>query len=172
MRFQASIAVLMGAASLLAACSKPAGQADQSATPPASAEAPTPVPTPLTEADKKAALAALPVAYQTSDLDNGQAKFALCKSCHTTGQGEADMTGPNLFGVFGRKAGSKPGFSYSDALKGSKITWDAAKIDQWITSPRTMVPGTKMTYLGTENPKDRVDIVAYLKVETTARGKS
>jgi cytochrome c2 len=33
-----------------------------------------------------------------------------------------------------------------------------------------MVPGTKMTYLGMENPKDRIDVVAYLKLVTTAPG--
>jgi len=80
------------------------------------------------------------------------------------------MVGPNLFGVFGRAAGSKPGFTYSDGLKGAHITWDAAKIDQWIANPRAMIPGTKMTYLGMENPKDRIDVVAWLKVTTTARG--
>jgi cytochrome c len=156
--------VMLGAASLLAACGKPAS--DQPAAPAEPASAPAAV-APLTDAQKKAALAELPAAYQTADLDNGQAKFALCKSCHTAIKDGGDMTGPNLFGVFGRKAGSKPGFAYSDALKASGITWDADKLNAWITSPKTLVPGTKMTYIGMEDPKDRTDLIAYLKTITT-----
>jgi cytochrome c len=119
-------------------------------------------------ARRKALLAALPAAYQTADLDNGQAKFALCQSCHTVAQGGTAMTGPNLWGVFGRKAGSAPGFTYSDGLKASGIVWDAASLDKWITNPRGDVAGTKMTYLGMESAKDRADTIAYLKTVTTA----
>ena len=134
------------------------------------ADRPPPRPPPVTDAAKKAALAALPAAYQSADLDNGQAKFALCKSCHTLVKGGAEMTGPNLWGVFGRKAGATPGYSYSDGLKASGITWDAAKIDQWIANPKAIVPNTKMTYIGMQDPKDRTDVIAYLKVATTPPG--
>jgi cytochrome c len=163
--------VLMGAAALLSACGKPASSgSDQPSAPAEPASAPA-ASAPLTDAQKKAALADLPAAYQTADLDNGQAKFALCKSCHTAIEGGGDMTGPNLYGVFGRKAGSKTGFSYSDALKASGITWDADKINTWITNPKALVPGTKMTYIGMEDPKDRTDLVAYLKTITTPAKK-
>ncbi|HEY5106349.1 MAG TPA: cytochrome c family protein [Caulobacteraceae bacterium] len=159
-------------AALLSACGKPAPAAnDQPVVPAEPASAPTPAPAaPMTDARKKAVLASLPSAYQTADLDNGQAKFALCKSCHTTVSGGADMTGPNLFGVFGRKAGSKPGFAYSDGLKAAGFTWDAAHLDKWIANPRGVIPMTKMTYIGMENPKDRSDLIAYLKVATSPAG--
>jgi cytochrome c len=134
---------------------------DNGSSPPAVAAAPT-------DAQKKTLLASLPAAYQSADLDNGQAKFALCQTCHTVGKGEVAMVGPNLWGVFGRKAGSAPGFDYSDGLKALGVTWDAPTIDKWISNPRGMVPGTKMTYLGMENSKDRTDVVAYLKLVTTA----
>ncbi len=149
---------------ILAACSKPTAPT-QGATAPETA-APSPTPT-LTDAQKKALLAELPAAYQSADLDNGQAKFAICKTCHNTAQGAGDMTGPNLYGVFGRKAGSEPGFAYSDGMKSLGISWDAASIDKWITSPRAMEPATKMTYIGMQNPKDRIDLVAYLKTVTS-----
>ncbi|MBS0409860.1 MAG: cytochrome c family protein [Proteobacteria bacterium] len=170
MRVSASLVVLFGSALLLAACGKPAPAAsgsDQPPTPAEPASAPAAAPA-LTDAQKKAALAELPAAYQSADLDNGQAKFALCKSCHTAIQGGGDMTGPNLFGVFGRKAGTKEGFAYSDAMKASGITWDADKINAWITKPSALVPGTKMTYIGMSDAKDRVDLIAYLKTITTA----
>ena len=171
MNGKVSMMAVVAAAALLAACGKPATpSADQPASPTEPASAPVAAPATLTDADKKAMLAELPAAYQTADLDNGQAKFALCKSCHTAIEGGGDMTGPNLFGVFGRKAGTKAGFNYSDPMKASGITWDADKLNAWITSPRTLVPGTKMTYIGMSDPKDRTDLIAYLRVSTAAPG--
>ncbi|HEY1416168.1 MAG TPA: cytochrome c family protein [Caulobacteraceae bacterium] len=149
---------------LLAACSKPSAPTQSTAA----SEAPTPTTPRLTDVQKKALLAELPAAYQKADLDNGQAKFAICKTCHNTAQGAGDMTGPNLYGIFGRKAGAEPGFAYSDGMKSLGITWDAASLDKWITNPRAMVPASKMTYIGMQDPKDRIDIVAYLKTVTSS----
>ena len=169
MRVRASMVMMFGAAALLAACGKPASSgSDQPAAPAEPASAPAAA-APLTDAQKKAALADLPATYQTADLDDGQAKFALCKSCHTAIEGGGDMTGPNLYGVFGRRAGTKAGFVYSDPLKASGITWDADKLNAWITSPKTLVPGTKMTYIGMEDAKSRTDLIAYLKTIATPR---
>ena len=82
-------------------------------------------------------------------------------------QGGADKLGPNLHGVFGRKAGTKEGFTgYSDGLKNSGITWDAAKIDEWITNPRKVIPDTKMAFLGISNEAVRANIIAYLMQAT------
>jgi cytochrome c len=167
MRAGPSIALAPSAAAILLSCSllgcsKPAAPGDAGGSTTAAAAAPAP-----TDAQKKAILATLPAAYQSADLDNGQAKFATCKSCHTIAQGGDTMVGPNLWGVFGRKAGSLPGFAYSGGMKALGITWDADRINTWITRPSAMVPGTKMTYVGMENPKDRVDVIAYLKTVTT-----
>src|SRR5690348_13030387 len=104
----------------LAGCSKSSQAPSNEATSAAPA-----APSALTDAQKKALLADLPAAYQSADLSNGEAKFALCRSCHTTDQGGSDMIGPNLWGVFGRKAGTKAGFSYSDGLAKAGWTWDA-----------------------------------------------
>ena len=82
------------------------------------------------------------------------------------------MTGPNLWGIFGRKAGSKAGFTYSDDLKNAGWTWDADRIDKWITNPRAVLPGTKMTFIGMPDPNDRRDVIAFLKVQTSAAPKS
>ena len=160
------------AALCLAACGKTNGDSNSAPTAAdnGSSTASSAAPAPPTDAQKKAILATLPAPYQTADLDNGQAKFALCQTCHTVGKGEAPMVGPNLWGVFGRKAGSAPGFTYSDGLKALNVTWDAPTIDKWISNPRGMDPTTKMTYLGMENPKDRADVVAYLKIVTTSPG--
>ena len=77
------------------------------------------------------------------------------------------MTGPNLWGIFGRKAGSKASFTYSDDLKNAGWTWDTDRIDKWITNPRAVLPGTKMTFIGMADPNDRRDVIAFLKVSTS-----
>ncbi|MBQ1542925.1 MAG: cytochrome c family protein [Caulobacteraceae bacterium] len=152
-------------AAALAACGK-SGSSDQASTASGAGSPPAAAAKGPSAKEKKALLAALPAPYNAGDLDNGQRKFALCRSCHTITQGGPDMTGPNLYGVFGRKAGSKPGYRYSDVVKNAGFDWDAEHLDKWLSSPRTFMPGTKMSFLGIPNEKDRVDLIAYLKVET------
>jgi cytochrome c len=116
--------------------------------------------------EMKASLAKLPAPYNTADLANGESKFALCATCHTLPKGAPNMTGPNLWGVIGRKAGVEPGFNYSDVLKATGWTWDAPRLDTWITDPKAALPGTKMTFAGFKDPKDRTDVIAYVMVRT------
>ena len=160
MRYLGLTIAAVAASAALAGCNK-------SASPPASdASQPSAPAAQLTPEQMKAAQAALPAPYNTADLDNGQSKYALCSTCHTLVEGGPSMTGPNLHGVFGRKAGTKEGFKYSDALKATGWTWDAAHVDTWITNPKTAADGTKMTFAGMKDPKDRTDTIAYLMVMT------
>ena len=159
----ARIAVFAVAALALAGCGQPSSNTSSNAA----ASAPIGAPPELTDAQKKALVAELPAAYRGADLSNGEAKFAVCRACHTLNQGGDDMTGPNLWGIFGRKAGSKAGFTYSDDMKNAGWTWDAARIDTWITNPHGVLPGTKMTFIGMPNATDRRDVIAFLKVQTS-----
>src|SRR5688572_22671413 len=70
-----------------------------------------------TEAERTALLAALPAPWNQGDLENGRRVFARCRSCHTVTEGGPNMTGPNLYGVFGRQAGAQPKYNYSSAVK-------------------------------------------------------
>lgn len=177
MRAEVKVLVLVGAAALLTACSKPAETppasdavpADSAATPAA-----TTAPAAKAEDDEAAeharkALAALPAPYNTADLENGQRKFALCRSCHTITEGGPNMTGPNLYGVFGRTAGTAEKFNYSDAVKAAGFKWDAAHLDKWLADPRADLPGNRMTFVGLKDPKDRTDVIAYLMIETARK---
>jgi len=89
------------------------------------------------------------------------AAFAQCASCHSTEAGK-NIYGPSLANISSRRAGTLPGYNYSSALKASKLKWDAKTLDQWITSPKKMVPGTKMPFLGIQDAKAREQVIAYL----------
>ena len=161
MRRIAVLALALGAAGLLSACGKseePVMPSTQAAAPESAAStAPTP--------DQLKMLAALPAPFNTADPVNGLAKFALCRSCHAITKGGPNLTGPNLYGVFGTKAAAVPGFDFSDDMKNSGFTWDAPTLDRWITDPRAALPQTKMTFVGVKDAKDRADIVAYVAIQ-------
>lgn len=97
-----------------------------------------------------------------ADIEAGEKVFkSQCTTCHSNQQGR-NMIGPSLYAVVGRKAGQIPGFHYSDANKGSGLTWDAATLDRYLTSPRGVVPGTLMTYPGLKDAEKRTSLISYL----------
>lgn len=159
-----SVLALAAAGLVLAGCGQKASEQSSSSTETTAAPAePTPE-------QVKALVASLPAPYNTGDVENGRARFTQCAACHTAAKGGPNMTGPNLYGIFGRKAGTLDGYAYSDVVKSAGFTWDAARIDTWITDPRAMLPGTKMTFVGLKDAKDRADVIAYLKVATSPPG--
>lgn len=131
--------------------------------------APAAAPVAAAGPEKAALLAALPAPYDQADLDNGRRVFARCRSCHTITEGGPGMTGPNLYGMFGRQAAAQPGFNYSAALRNAGFVWDGARLDNWLENPRTFLQGTKMSFAGIPDADDRRDVIAFLKIETGYR---
>jgi cytochrome c len=89
-----------------------------------------------------------------------------CQSCHNLEKGGPNLTGPNLYGVLGRKPGSHPGFAYSAGMQdfGMKTAaWTYDEINKFITGPQAYVSGTKMGFVGLKKPEDRINVIAYLR---------
>ena len=96
------------------------------------------------------------------DAAAGEKVFAQCRACHQVGDSAKNAVGPVLNGLFGRKAGSVEGYSYSAANKNSGITWDEAVFSEYIKDPKAKVPGTKMIYAGLKDEQKVKDLIAYL----------
>lgn len=109
------------------------------------------------------ALAGTVGAASAQDAALGEKVFLKCRACHQIGEGAKNAVGPVLNGVVGRKAGTYPGYSYSDANKNSGITWDVATLKEYLKNPRAKVPGTKMLFPGLTKDEDINNVIAYLK---------
>lgn len=95
-----------------------------------------------------------------ADAERGRALYAECAGCH---QPKEHAAGPRHCGVFGREAASLDDYEYSPALLAAGLRWDEPTLDEFLTSPFTYVDGTKMGFLGLDDPQDRRDLIAYLK---------
>jgi cytochrome c len=99
---------------------------------------------------------------RAQDAAAGEKVFAVCRACHQIGETAKNAVGPVLNGVIGRKAGTYPGYSYSDANKNSGLTWDEATFREYIKDPRAKIPGTKMIYPGLKDEQKTTDLLAFL----------
>jgi cytochrome c len=121
------------------------------------------------EAGGEAAAVEQPIDWGTelpkADVAAGKEVASKCLSCHNFDQGGPNQTGPNLFGVLGRKPGSHPGFAYSQGMTdfgGKQPAWDYEHINDFITAPQKYIDGTKMTFVGLKQRQDRINVIAYL----------
>jgi cytochrome c len=96
------------------------------------------------------------------DAAAGKTSFNKCLACHAIGEGAKNKVGPELNGLDGRKSGTAPDYSYSDANKNSGITWNEAQFKEYIRDPKAKIPGTKMVFPGIKNDQEVNDLWAYL----------
>ena len=97
-----------------------------------------------------------------ADPGRGEASFRKCGTCHTSGKGEANKVGPNLYGVVGRAKASVPGFNYSAAMKSQSGEWNFAELNTYLQNPKAMVPGTTMSFAGIARATERADLLVFL----------
>ena len=101
-------------------------------------------------------------AAPAQDVAAGKTSFNKCLPCHSIGEGAKNKVGPELNGLNGRKAGTAPDYSYSEANKNSGLTWDEATFKDYIKDPKAKIPGTKMVFAGIKNEKEANDLWAFL----------
>lgn len=125
-----------------------------------------------TTADPTARVQADEVQLAQASTDNGAALrrgkilFLQCRACHSTEAAGEHRVGPNLHGLFGAEAASKPGFAYSEALSQAGVTWSADTLSRFLTEPSAFVPGTIMAFAGLPQESDRDALIAYLAEQT------
>jgi len=98
----------------------------------------------------------------SADAGRGENAAKKCAACHTFNKGGRPLVGPNLWGIVGRPRASESGFNYSAALKSKGGNWTIDDLNQFITNPKGMLPGTNMTFAGVARASERADIIAYL----------
>ncbi|MBC7770012.1 MAG: cytochrome c family protein [Phycisphaerales bacterium] len=155
-------AVALAALVSMAACSPPAEKASPPPTTTAETPAPTPPPAAPVGEVMQLAITDASGAQLSGDTERGRRIFAQCATCHSPDQG-VNRVGPSLHAIVGRRAGSIPGFRYSDANRNSGITWTEQEMFTYLENPRARIPGTIMAFVGLRNPQQRADVIAYLK---------
>jgi cytochrome c len=104
------------------------------------------------------------------DGSRGSRLFRKCAACHTVTADGGHKAGPSLHGLFGRVAGSRPGYPYSPALRASRMVWTEATVAKLFeVGPEALLPGSKMPLQRMPNAADRAELVAYLKRVTAPK---
>lgn len=114
------------------------------------------------------ALLAQTVAAQARDpaVERGRALFNRCYACHTAYGKERGEHGLSLWRVVGRRAGSVRAFDYSPAMRAKGrdgFVWSEAALDRFLADPAAEVPGTSMPFSGLGDPRERADLIAFLR---------
>ena len=99
--------------------------------------------------------------WAAPDSQRGEQLYARCSACHAL---TIDRVGPRHCGLLGRRVGSVAGFDYSPAMKMSGFVWNEQTLDRFLRKPLALVPGSKMTYDGVPEARDRADLITYLKL--------
>jgi cytochrome c len=114
-----------------------------------------------------------PEPVTAADLARGRDLFASsCAACHSL-EPDRNMTGPSLYGLWGRKSGSLTSFGrYSPAMRSVGIVWSEFTLDRWIADPKALIPNNRMIFSGLPDHRARGDIIAFLRRASEPRAPS
>lgn len=117
-------------------------------------------------AAEQAAGGGLAALLASGDVESGKKVFNKCKSCHSAENGGKHKVGPNLWSIVGRGKAKAEGFNYSGAFTGLKGEWTYEDLDVYLTDPKAFAPGNKMTFAGLKDPKQRADVILFLREQS------
>ena len=104
----------------------------------------------------------------SASVANGEKVFKKCAACHSIAKGKGNKIGPALFGVLGRQAGSLADYKYSKAMIAHGKPWTFEEMNSFLTKPKDWVKGTKMSFAGLKNVKDRAAVILYMNENTNS----
>ena len=104
--------------------------------------------------------------FSSTSASEGAKIFKKCAACHSIAQGGGNKIGPALWGVLGRKAGSISDYKYSKALVAYGKPWSFDEMNGFLTKPKDWIKGTKMSFAGLKNVKERAAVILYMNENT------
>lgn len=145
----------LAGALLLSACSNSDAEKDTSTSSPA------PAPAPIVNTEPE------PTKAEVPKMDRGAMLYKRCATCHTLDEGGRNKVGPNLYGIFGAKAGNNETFNYSKVMTASEIVWTDENLAAYIQNPKTFMPGNRMAFIGIRKSEDVELVLEYMRQEMT-----
>ena len=106
--------------------------------------------------------------FASTSATDGAKVFKKCLSCHSIAKEGKNKIGPKLFGVLGRQAGSISDYKYSKAMAAYGKDWSFEELNGFLTKPKDWIKGTKMSFAGLKNAKDRAAVILYLNEKTNS----
>ena len=99
-----------------------------------------------------------------ADPEAGKKVWRKCKACHTIDKDGKKRIGPNLWNIVGADVGAREGFKYSKGMLAFGGQWTYERLDAYLTKPRKVVKGGKMSFVGLKKPKDRANVIAFMRM--------
>ena len=102
----------------------------------------------------------------SANAEDGKKVFKKCAACHSIAKDGANKIGPALWGVLGRKSGSVSGYKYSKAIIAHGKPWSFEEMNGFLIKPKDWIKGTKMSFAGLKNEKERADVILFMNKNT------
>ena len=104
--------------------------------------------------------------FASTSVEDGAKVFKKCAACHSIAEGGANKIGPALWGVLGRKVGSLSDYKYSKAMAAHGKLWSFEEMNGFLIKPKDWIKGTKMSFAGLKNAKERAAVILYMNENT------
>ena len=104
--------------------------------------------------------------FASTSLEEGEKIFKKCAACHSIAKGGGNKIGPALWGVIGRKAGALSDYKYSKSMAAYGKPWSFEEMNGFLIKPKDWIKGTKMSFAGLKNEKERAAVILYMNKNT------